>query len=234
MSIFARPLWFAGFAFAVLLSASVPPSAVAQVPERGDHDAEHGTDAPPPSGEAEAAPDTSIENDENAGLPETPDDRAKVLESLYAHLATADSEESAQMIAQSIERIWLHSGSDTVALLMERAVKVAEEKRYDLAIELLDTVVVLAPDFAEGWNRRALVHYLRDELGLALGDLRRALALEPNHFKALDGLVQILREMGEKKAALKALQQLLEVHPFWPGGQQTLDELARDVEGQRI
>jgi tetratricopeptide (TPR) repeat protein len=114
------------------------------------------------------------------------------------------------------------------------AIRAAEEKRLDLAIQLLDAVVELAPDYAEGWNRRALVHYMRDDYALALGDLRRALALEPNHFKALDGLVQILREMGEKKAALKALQQLLAIHPHWQGGKQTLEELSREVEGQGI
>jgi tetratricopeptide (TPR) repeat protein len=69
---------------------------------------------------------------------------------------------------------------------------------------------------------------------LALGDLRRALALDPNHFKALDGLGQILREIGQKKAALKAFKQLLEVHPYWSGAQQLVDELAREVEGQGI
>jgi tetratricopeptide (TPR) repeat protein len=75
---------------------------------------------------------------------------------------------------------------------------------------------------------------VRNEIELALGDLRRALALDPNHFKALDGLGQILREIGQKKAALKAFKQLLEVHPYWSGAQQLVDELAREVEGQGI
>ena len=177
-------------------------------------------------------PTGAMDSGEQAGLPDTPAERARVLESLYAHLATAEGEDAAQLIAGSIERIWLHSGSDTIGLLMERAIKAAEEKNYDLALKLLDAVVELAPDYAEGWNRRALVYYLRDELALALGDLRRALALEPNHFKALDGLAQILREMGEKKAALKALHHLLSVHPFWPREREHADLGAGEVEAQ--
>ena len=78
------------------------------------------------------------------------------------------------------------------------------------------------------------MHFVRNEIELALGDLRRALALDPNHFKALDGLGQIFREIGQKKAALKAFKQLLEVHPYWSGAQQLVDELAREVEGQGI
>jgi len=78
------------------------------------------------------------------------------------------------------------------------------------------------------------VHYMQNHVDLALGDLRRALALDPNHFKALDGLAQILREIGQKKAALQALKQLIDVHPFWSGAQEAIEELTREVEGQGI
>ena len=95
-------------------------------------------------------------------------------------------------------------------------------------------MVEQAPDFTEGWNRRAYVHFQRNELEQALGDLRRALALDPNHFKSLDGLAQILREIGQKKPALQAFRQLHDVHPYWSGAQQAIDELEREVDGQGI
>ena len=170
----------------------------------------------------------------SAALPKTPEEREKALSDLYALLATADDEDSAKAIAEAIERIWLHSGSPTIDLLMERSMKAVADKNQDLALKLLDQIVELAPDFTEAWNRRAYVHFVRSEIELALGDLRRALALDPNHFKALDGLGQILREIGQKKAALQAFKQLLEVHPYWSGAQQLIDELSREVEGQGI
>jgi tetratricopeptide (TPR) repeat protein len=167
-------------------------------------------------------------------LPKTPAEREKMLSDLYAHLATATDEDSAKAVAEAIERVWLNSGSDTIDLLMERSMKAVSEKNYDLALKLLDHVVALAPDYTEGWNRRAYVHYMKSEVDLALGDLRRTLALDPNHFKALDGLGQILREIGQKRPALKAFKQLLDVHPYWSGAQDAADELERDVEGQGI
>jgi tetratricopeptide (TPR) repeat protein len=170
----------------------------------------------------------------SAALPKTPEEREKTLSDLYALLATADDEDSAKAVAEAIERIWLHSGSATIDLLMERSMKAVSEKNQELALKLLDHIVELAPDFTEAWNRRAYVHFVRNEIELALGDLRRALALDPNHFKALDGLGQILREIGQKKAALQAFKQLLEIHPYWSGAQQMIDELAREVEGQGI
>jgi tetratricopeptide (TPR) repeat protein len=167
-------------------------------------------------------------------LPKTPAEREKVLSDLYAHLAAATDEESAKAVADAIERLWLNSGSDTIDLLMERSMKAVSDKNLELALTLLNYVVELAPDFTEGWNRRAYVHYMQSEIDLALGDLRRALALDPNHFKALDGFAQILREIGQKKPALKAFKQLLDVHPYWSGAQEAVDELAREVEGQGI
>src|SRR5512134_3108917 len=181
-----------------------------------------------------AEPRKPLHRQPGLAVPETPAQRAKILENLYAHLATAGDAQSAAPLVEAIERIWLHSGSDTISLLMERSLKAMAAKNPELALKLLDTVVELAPDYAEGWNRRAYVHYMQSDYERALGDLRRVLALEPNHFKALDGLAQILREIGEKQAAIKAYQQLLQVHPNWAGAQQAIDDLTREVEGRGI
>jgi tetratricopeptide (TPR) repeat protein len=166
--------------------------------------------------------------------PRTPAEREKALNDLYALLATADDEAAAKSVSANIERLWLNSGSDTVALLMDRAMQAQQAKKTELAIRLLDAVVDLAPDYAEGWNRRAYVHFSENKVEQAVGDLRRVLALDPNHFKALDGLAHILKDVGQKKAALAAVRKLLEVHPFWEGAKTMAEELTREVEGQAL
>jgi len=182
-------------------------------------------DAPPKSAKrGPAAP----------SLPKTAAERDKALGDLYALLATAEDENAAKAISEGIERIWLHSGSPTVDLLLGRAMKAVAEKKMDRALKLLDNVVEQAPDFTEGWSRRAYIHFQRNQVGQALGDLRRALALDPNHFKSLDGLAQVLREIGQKKAALQVFRHLYEVHPYWPGADRAIDELSREIEGQGI
>jgi tetratricopeptide (TPR) repeat protein len=169
-----------------------------------------------------------------SALPKTPAEREKTLSDLYALLATAEDEDTAKAITDAIERVWLHSGSATIDVLMERSIKAMSQKNVDLALQLLDSVVDLAPDYTEAWNRRAYVHFVRKDTERALGDLRRALALDPNHFKALDGLAQILREIGQKKPALKAFRQLLDIHPYWSGAKEAVEELEREVDGQGI
>ncbi|MEZ5816796.1 MAG: hypothetical protein R3D44_06915 [Hyphomicrobiaceae bacterium] len=166
-------------------------------------------------------------------LPQTAEEKRRQLSDLYAQLSAAEDEKAAAKFAASIERLWRLSGSDTVNLLIGRAAKVAKT-RNTLAEKLLDRAVTLAPDYTEGFSQRAFYFYSQNNLTAALGDLRRVLALDPNHFKALEGLVQIWRDTGNKKAAYEVLKRLLEVHPFAPGAQQAFDELKVEVEGRGI
>ncbi len=183
--------------------------------------------------QSQGAPGAAKQGLANQPLPNTAGERTKLLENLYAYLATAEDEKQAQPISQAIERLWLFSGSDTVTLLMDRSAKAIAEKNHDLALKFLDAVVDLAPDFAEGWSRRAYVHHLRNDVERMVGDLRRCIALEPNHYRAMEFLGLILRETGQKKAALKAFERLLEINPNAPGVPDVVKELSRDVDGQK-
>lgn len=217
-------------------------------PKGGEPAPKRAPDAPGPKKEATPQPKAAPPAPPRAGnpraptepkgiavlQPRTPKEREKALSDLYAMLATADDEKKAQSLTRSIERLWLTSGSDTVNLLMHRAMEAAHAKKPELALELLNAAVGLAPDYAEAWNRRAYVHFINNNYELALGDLRRVLALDANHYKALDGLMNILREIGKKKEALSVARQLLDVNPFHEGIKATVEQLAREVEGRGI
>ena len=185
---------------------------------------------------AEAAPPKPIPKTMRApggsSVPQGGSERAKLLDELYANLATAEDETVAGRIAAAIEHVWMASGSDTVNLLMERARRASGEKKPELAIRLMDRAAQLAPDFPEVFNTRGAIHFSQNNLGSAVGDLRRVLALEPNHYKALETLAQIFKEMGRKKAALAMYRKIHQVHPHMAGVKSALDELERDVNGQ--
>ena len=166
--------------------------------------------------------------------PQTAEEKARQLGDLYALLATAEDEDTARKYTSAIERLWMYSGSDTVAMLMQRAAAAMSKKDNGLARKLLDYVVTLAPDYPEGFNQRAYLHFSLNDYDSAVGDLRRVLALDPNHYKALEGLSQIWRDSGNKKGALGVMKQLIDVHPFAAGGKTALEELKREVEGQGI
>jgi tetratricopeptide (TPR) repeat protein len=164
----------------------------------------------------------------------TQKNRLEFLTSLYDQLKQAKDEEAAERISKAIERVWRQSGSDTADLLMERAGIAIQAKNLDLAIQILSGLTEVAPEFAEGWNQLATVYFMQEDYEKAMRGLRRVLALEPHHYKAIEGLALILREMGDKKGALRATRRALSVHPQLKSAQQAEDELRRDVEGQGI
>ena len=156
------------------------------------------------------------------------------LEKLYLRLEQAASERHAAVVARRIESLWRESGSPSIDLLLQRAMALISEEEYDLALALLDTVVVAAPDFAEGWSQRAMAHFQRRDFRAALSDLRRVLELEPRHFRAMQGVAVIFNEFGEKERALKAYRRVLDVYPYKKEAREAVENLARDVKGQDI
>jgi len=193
-----------------------------------------GAPLPKEAAPAPAKPDPAAPGPEKKKEAEAPKDKEALLSELYAHLAKAPDEQQAAEISKTIEGLWLHSGSDTIGVLMRRGLQAMSDRRNDLALKMFDAVVELAPDYAEGWSRRAFAYFLQNDTEHAVGDLRRALALDPNHFKALDGLARILRDSGQKKSALSAYQQLLRINPYAPGAKEAEHELSVEVEGQGI
>ncbi len=156
------------------------------------------------------------------------------IDGLLEALANAPDSETASRIEQSVLQAWLESGSDTVDLLMVRAVGAMDSKDYGIALELLDAIVEMRPAYAEGWNKRATLYYLIDDYDRAMRDILKVLELEPRHFGALSGLGLILQEVGQKRGALEAFRRALAVHPYLGNVRDSIDALETEVEGEGI
>ena len=138
-------------------------------------------------------------------------------------------ESEAKGITASIQRRWLRSGSDTADLLMGRAMQAVEAKDQALAIEILDRVVVLQPEWAEGWNKRATVFFMMGDVTRSMADIRETLAREPRHYGALAGLGIILQSNGDRKAAYDVFRKALALNPFLTDVKQQLQRLESEL-----
>ena len=152
------------------------------------------------------------------------------LSALLEGLKTADSAAAAE-IEQRIYELWSNSGSPSMDLLLERGRTAMSEEDTALAIDHFTALVDHAPDFAEGYNARATAFFQRGQFGLALEDIQRTLALNPNHFGALSGLALILEELGDRQAALAAWREVEKLHPNRPGLAEAIERLEGAVEG---
>lgn len=169
-----------------------------------------------------------------AGEPATEQGREARLDNLYRRLEQAASERHAAIVAQRIESLWRESGSASIDLLLQRAMALISAEEYDLALAILDTVVVAAPEFSEGWSQRAMAYFQKRDFRAALHDLRRVLSLEPRHFRAMQGVAVIFNEFGEKERALKAYRRVLDIYPHKKEAREAINNLVREVEGQDI
>lgn len=156
------------------------------------------------------------------------------IEFLFGALKAAPDEASAKAIEDRIWAHWLASGSETVNLLMTRVKTAVDKEELDLAIRMLDAIIEIRPQYAEAWNRRATVFYLKKDYASALTDLRQTLRREPRHFAALAGLGTIMQDIGDEKGALDAFRAALALHPRLKGMAERVRTLTEKVEGRPI
>jgi len=156
------------------------------------------------------------------------------LDFLFGALKAAPDEETAKAVEQRIWVLWMHSKSDTTNLLMGRVQKAIEQKDVDIALKLLDAIVKIKPDYAEAWNRRATIFYMKKDYGRSLADIRQVLRLEPRHFGALTGLGLILQDVGDDKQALEVYRRALELYPRLERVPDIVKKLEEKVEGRDI
>ncbi len=105
---------------------------------------------------------------------------------------------------------------------------------FRAALRSFEQIVVLAPEFAEGWNKRATVHYLMGSYEESLKDIEKTLSLEPRHFGALSGRGLVYSALERDALALESFEQALEIHPNMPGARYNAEALRRKIGDQDI
>ena len=174
----------------------------------------------------------SISPDEPAVPAEVPRDAQ--IDALFATLHDAKDKAAAKVAEGKITSLWLESGSATADLLMRWTLAAMEKNDYPRALDFLDRIVIMQPDYVEGWNKRATVYFLMEDYGKSIADIGKVLEIEPRHFGALSGLGMILRAIGDDKRAIEAYRQALALDPFLDNVKDALDELEKAAAGREI
>jgi tetratricopeptide (TPR) repeat protein len=151
------------------------------------------------------------------------------LDAFFATLKTTDNASVSQEAELNIWAIWFESGSDQVDSLMEEAGTAVQSHQLAQAEEIYSRVVKLAPEFSEGWNRRATVRYYQEDYGGSLRDIQQTLALEPRHFGAVWGLGMILGWERDFSGAITAFERLLEINPHASDAKPRIERLKQEL-----
>lgn len=154
------------------------------------------------------------------------------LDALFAQLQAAPDAATAKIFEDQIWATWTESGSPTIDILMERAQVATASGDPELARRYLDEATKLKPDFAEAWNRRAILAFDQEDYAAAVSDIQEALKREPRHFGALAGLGVIYEAMGQERAALEAYRDAVSVNPHLEQAKQGVARLAPKLDGR--
>lgn len=185
--------------------------------------------APTEDGDLDAAP-----TDQAEAAPDPDETREEKIDRLFSELRKEPDGAKAGRIAARIEREWRRSGSATIDLLMQRAAQAMSKKNNAAAMDVLDQTLVLDPDYAEAWNRRATLNFGMDRWGKSLADIEQVLAREPRHWGAMMGLAMILERLDEDQKAFDTYMQVLDVYPALKSAQDAAGRLADKITGPVI
>jgi len=110
-------------------------------------------------------------------------------------------------------QMWHHSGDPRLDDLLRQGIEAMERQDLPAADATFTRLIGEAPAFAEGWNKRATVRYMAQDLAASIADCRETLTRNPNHFGALSGQGLCHLMLGQFREAAELFRRTLAVHP---------------------
>ncbi len=110
--------------------------------------------------------------------------------------------------------MWFHQKGIQGAKRLIESQTLVEAERTEEAKSILDELILTQPDFAEAWNRRAVLHYMLGRYAEAIKDCEKTLELIPHHFGALHGLGLCHASVGNYLDAIQCFRRTLDIQPF--------------------
>ena len=156
------------------------------------------------------------------------------LNNLFERLRVTQDLAEARGIEGTIWEIWTESENANVNRAMLIGIASMHAGQLGTALNKFNEVIQLAPDFAEGWNKRATIFYLMKKFDWSVNDIAQTLKLEPRHFGALSGLGLINQALGQNKAAIKAFEHALDLNPHLPGLKEKVTKMKKLEFGRKI
>jgi tetratricopeptide (TPR) repeat protein len=156
------------------------------------------------------------------------------LEDLFQTLRSSQDSTVLQDTETSIWDIWYESGQADIDVLLVEAAELMGSGQLAAAETIYSRVIATAPNFSEGWNRRATVRYYRRDYTGLLDDIQQTLKLEPRHFGAIWGLGMILGSQRDYQRAILAFERLLEIKPHASDARPRIELLKQELAKQSV
>ena len=162
-------------------------------------------------------------------------DRDIKLNQLFEQLKKSNNASVAFEIEMKIWNIWsTHPTQKQLTQSLVKGSDLISKGELEAAYKIFSTIINSAPDWAEGWNKRATVLYLMGRYEDSLSDIDEVLKRESRHFGALSGqgLVQI--ELKNYEKAIKSYQAAQKIYPTIGTAQIMIPRLRQVIKDEAI
>ncbi len=136
------------------------------------------------------------------------------LQALVAEAQAAPDRAAGMDVSNRMWTLWTDAPDDRAQELLDEGMARRESYDYAGAMIALEALIDYCPDYAEGYNQRAFVHFLRQDYTAALPDLDHTLDLTPQHVAALTGKALTLTALDRRGEAALALRAALKMNPW--------------------
>ena len=104
----------------------------------------------------------------------------------------------------------------------------------EAAYKIFSTIIESAPDWAEGWNKRATVLYLMGRYQDSLDDIDEVLKRESRHFGALSGKGLVHIKMKNYEKAIQSYQEVQKIYPTMSSAKIMIPQLKKLIKEDSI
>ena len=109
--------------------------------------------------------------------------------------------------------VWSRSGNESVDKMLKAGKKALKNENFSEAVEQFTAVIQATPNFAEGYNQRAIAYFMLEKWKNSLEDCKQTIKLNPNHFGAFAGMGHVYLRLGDIGKAITAYKQALVINP---------------------
>lgn len=133
---------------------------------------------------------------------------------------------------QALWSVWHRSGKPAVDARLHDGMVAMQRGAFEEAVAIFTEVIEMAPDFAEGYNKRATTYYLMQEYEKSIRDCDRTIALNPIHFGALSGAGLCYLGLRNLTKALDYFERAIAVNPNMLQIQRYVEDIKKFLRDQ--
>ena len=137
-----------------------------------------------------------------------------LVEDLLDKLQKAETIIEAEIIRKKIWNKWIYQVPKNLQKNLNYALDEFYSGRLASAEKAFTDLIIKDPNYTEGWNKRATIRYMLNDLDGSLKDIKKVLELQPRHFGAISGSGLIYLKKKKYQTALRFYKILNTIDPM--------------------